>query len=174
MKTTSNTKLFLELFTPNYRRIQTFILTLLPNWNDAEDVMQETAQVLWEKFDSYTPGTDFLAWALTIARYQVLNQRKRKRPMISLGEKLIQILTDECSKQQDLWPDKLGALQRCVAKLESKEREHIQLRFRDALMPKELANRWGIPVKQVYRRETSIMERLWRCVRRRLAEERMA
>ncbi len=47
---------FMRLFLENERRIFGFILTLLPHWADAEDVFQETAGVLWNKFDDFQSG----------------------------------------------------------------------------------------------------------------------
>jgi RNA polymerase sigma-70 factor (ECF subfamily) len=52
---------FLGLLVPNQRRIQAFILTLVPNVADAEDIYQETLSEMWNKFDSFEVGTDFVA-----------------------------------------------------------------------------------------------------------------
>ena len=40
-------------------RIFAYILTLVPHGADAEDIMQETASVAWEKFGTFKEGTDF-------------------------------------------------------------------------------------------------------------------
>ena len=48
-------------------RLRGFILTLCPNWADAEDIAQEVKLRLWEQFDEYDPARDFGAWACTIA-----------------------------------------------------------------------------------------------------------
>jgi RNA polymerase sigma factor (sigma-70 family) len=61
----------------NQKRIYTFILALVPNHQDADDLFQETVLLMWSKFDSFTPGTSFVAWGCTIARYQILSVRKR-------------------------------------------------------------------------------------------------
>jgi RNA polymerase sigma-70 factor, ECF subfamily len=70
---------YLGLLLAHQRRIFAYVLALVPHWSDAEDVVQETSAVLWRKFDEFTPGTDFNAWALSIARYQVMNFRKKQR-----------------------------------------------------------------------------------------------
>src|SRR5262245_8265994 len=69
---------FLQLFLANERRIYAFILALVPVWSDADDLLQETSAVLWRKLDEFQPGSDFVAWALKIARFEVLNYRKRQ------------------------------------------------------------------------------------------------
>ena len=40
---------------------------------EAEDLLQETAKVLWKKFGDYDPKLPFLPWAKAFARYEVLN-----------------------------------------------------------------------------------------------------
>ena len=63
---------FIRLFLQNERRIYAFIVSLLPDLTDAEDVLQETSVVLWEKFDQFQPGTNFVSWACKIAHFKVL------------------------------------------------------------------------------------------------------
>src|SRR5262249_11570774 len=51
-------KLFLRLFLQNKRRLYAYVLTLLPNRADADDVLQEASLVLWDKFDEHNPPND--------------------------------------------------------------------------------------------------------------------
>ena len=68
---------FVRLYTASSRRIYTYILTLLPNRTDAEDVFQDVSALLWEKFHEFTPGTQFGAWACRIAYFKALKHRSR-------------------------------------------------------------------------------------------------
>ena len=69
----------MRLYVVNERRIYGFIFALIHDWSAAEDILQDTAQVMWSKFDTFDPGTNFVAWALCIARYQVMDYRKRRK-----------------------------------------------------------------------------------------------
>src|ERR1700722_15763810 len=69
---------FVRLYALSSRRIYAYILTLLPNWADAEDVFQDVSTVLWEKFGEFTPGTEFAAWAYRIAYFKAIKYRSRK------------------------------------------------------------------------------------------------
>lgn len=40
------------------------------------DILQEVNIVLWEKRKSFKPGSNFGAWACTVARYKVLEHRR--------------------------------------------------------------------------------------------------
>src|SRR5262245_41559176 len=64
-------KQFLRLFLKNERRLYAYVLTLLPNRTDAEDVLQEATLVLWDKFDDEHPPDDFAAWGCRIAYFKV-------------------------------------------------------------------------------------------------------
>ena len=55
------------LLARHQRQLARYIHTLVPHVQDAEDIFQETCEVICEKFDQFSPGTDFLAWACEIA-----------------------------------------------------------------------------------------------------------
>ena len=46
----------MRLFSTHQPQIFAYILTLLPAWHDAEEVMQETSVVLWNSFGEFEPG----------------------------------------------------------------------------------------------------------------------
>ena len=60
-------------------RLYAYVLTLLPNRADADDVLQETSLVMWDKFDPADPPADFLAWARRVAYHKVLDFYKKSR-----------------------------------------------------------------------------------------------
>jgi len=47
---------FLSLFLRSEREIFRYVAALVPNVTDAEDIVQQTAIALWEKFDTYDPA----------------------------------------------------------------------------------------------------------------------
>lgn len=75
----NGTERFLKLFVPNQNRIYAFILSLVANRSDADDIMQETTVVMWRKFHKFTLGSNFASWGVRIAHYTILDFRKRNR-----------------------------------------------------------------------------------------------
>jgi len=63
---------FVQLLTAHQRSLYLYIITLLPNPADVDDVLQSTNMVLWSKADEFVPGTDFGAWARRVAHFEVL------------------------------------------------------------------------------------------------------
>jgi len=160
---------FVGLFTANHRRVFAFILSLVPNYNDAEDIMQETARISWEKFSQFTPGTDFVAWVITIAKYAVLDSLKRKRLMAPLSKDIIELVSAQSHQILHRKPDQILALRGCIQKLEPWDRRFIELRFKEGKTVKYIAQRIGSSLKKIYRNEARIIDILFRCIRRTLA-----
>ncbi len=78
---------FLRLFVTHQPGIFAYILSLVPHWSDAEEILQETSVVLWRSFGDFTIGTNFKSWALTVAHNQVLAFLKRnKRTPVTLAD----------------------------------------------------------------------------------------
>jgi len=72
-------KQFVELLARSERRLSGYVSVLVPDWHDANEVLQETKVRLWEQFDQYDPSKDFGAWCCTVAHYMVLAQRKNSQ-----------------------------------------------------------------------------------------------
>ena len=54
---------FLHLFMASEPAVRAFVRSLVPTLPDSNDVMQEVAIVLWEKFTEYQTSDDFRRWA---------------------------------------------------------------------------------------------------------------
>jgi len=132
--------------------------------------MQETSRVLWERFYTFKEGTDFVAWAVTIAKFQAMSFRKKKARGKStcLPDDLLELVASEYVHEKE--GDRIFALRHCLGQLPTSDREHLSLRFQEERSPKLVAQRFGVSVKRIYRTETRIMGLLLRCIRRRLFE----
>ena len=54
-----------------------YVASLVPNWADCDDILQNTKARLWEQFAGYDRTGDFGVWARRIAYFQVRNYRTR-------------------------------------------------------------------------------------------------
>jgi RNA polymerase sigma factor (sigma-70 family) len=68
---------FILLLTQAQPTIHACIFALLPDRVAAQDLLQETNLTLWHKANDFEIGTIFNAWATRIARYHVLNYRRK-------------------------------------------------------------------------------------------------
>jgi len=67
---------FVRLISVYDGEIRRYIYTLLPRMADVDDVMQVTAQALWNKFSEYDPERPFKTWACRFAYFEVLKFRR--------------------------------------------------------------------------------------------------
>src|SRR5258705_766934 len=92
---------FARLFSRNARRIYGFIMTLVFNHHDAEEVFQNTNVILWNKFADFQPGTNFFAWASRIAYYEVLSLMKQQRRSRTFSDEALQLLPHDAVALSD-------------------------------------------------------------------------
>jgi RNA polymerase sigma-70 factor (ECF subfamily) len=72
------------LLSRHQRKIFAYLYTLVPNRADADDLLQETCLTIYEKFDEFEDGTDFVAWANRIAWWKVRQSRQKFCPVAVL------------------------------------------------------------------------------------------
>ena len=163
---------YIRLLMANHNLILTYILMLVPSVQDAEDILQDTAAVLWEKFDQYEPGTDFASWSVTIARYKIMHlQREKSNPRIKFSSSTIDTISDHVSTQIERNDMSYDLLQKCLNRLNDKDRKLITMRYQLNISIKELAKRIDRPVQGLYSTLTRIHTFLIECVHRNKQEE---
>ena len=161
---------FVSLLAAHERQLTGFVLALLPNYNDADEVLQETKLRLWDQFDKYDPTQSFGGWAKSIAYYQILTHRKkRKGAQLVFSSELISQLADEFDRHGDAQQDRSTALQFCLGQLSDKYREMLGRFYSGDCKLDELADIMGISIhalrKGMYRSRLA----LHKCITRRLA-----
>ncbi len=122
---------FVRLLTGNERYLKSYILSLVPNLADAEQIAQETSLKLWEQFGRYDPCEgDFSAWARSIAHYQVLTFRKKLcRERIVFSSEVVEMLADRAAVRASELAGRQEALIDCLQKLPDHARELIRLYY---------------------------------------------
>lgn len=162
---------FLSLHTQNYHRISAFVHTLVADWQDAEEIVQDTLLILWRKFDEFDLETEFFPWAARVAQYEVLNYRRRRQRQAvmldvetinALAATSLEVMTD-VSQQREL-------LAQCLKLLSERERIIVGLRYRDRGSVNSIADTIGRSTSHVHRLLRRIRERLMRCVRTKLTQ----
>lgn len=161
---------FFSLFLLNQKKIYAFILSLVPNCSDAEDLLQETALIMWRKFKDFNPGTSFSSWGVKIAYFNILNFRtKNRKSRVLFSDDLFKQFADASSKSIKTYDEKTTALQDCIQKLSERDRQLIKLRYEDAVSVKGIAEMADISAQRIYRALARITCMLAKCISRSLA-----
>ena len=81
----ANPREFIRLLMENERRIYAYIRTLLGNAADAEDVLQKTSVIMWDKFPEFDQGDNFIAWSFKSPsiRLRISDENKAARKSFS-------------------------------------------------------------------------------------------
>ena len=163
---------FLHLVMSNNKRIYAFIFTLVHNHFDADDIMQETVMLMYRNFGKFEIGSNFAAWGMSIAYYQVLAYRKRyRKERVHFDTELLELISKEAESVRDDTNTRLEALQRCREKLSKNDSKILEMRYDLSVSVKDMGEYFGQSVHKIYRSVARIHDTLLRCVHRTLAEE---
>lgn len=166
------TRQFFQLFMASQNRIYAYILVFVPHGPDADDIMQETATVMWEKFETFTPGTDFARWAKRIAYHKILDYRKKRgRHRVVFSDELVDLLAEEAEAVLDKANPRLEALKFCLRRLSTKDRGLVRLHYEEGVTIKNMAERADRSVQGLYKVMVRIHSRLRDCVNLRLTSQ---
>jgi RNA polymerase sigma-70 factor (ECF subfamily) len=176
-QTPDKSKPFLPLFIRFERRIYAYIFTLVPQRADADDLLQETSLVMWDKFDVASPPNDFLAWARRIAYHKVLDfYKKSRRSQARLSQIFLERISESAIEANSATPleDRREALAACVEKLSPRGRELLTHRFTEGATTQSTAERIGLSVEAAYKALAKVRQLLFDCVQKRILRENQA
>jgi RNA polymerase sigma-70 factor, ECF subfamily len=165
------TKELVLLITQNQRRIFSYIYTLIPDRHAAEDILQETSLIICEKFHTFRPGSDFVAWANQIAWWQVRAARtKYARSKVVFDDDVLESVAFTHSELAPEMDARHEALADCLKKLPPRDRELVMTRYEPGNSVDEAARRSGRSLVAAYKALTRLRKVLHDCVTNQLAK----
>jgi RNA polymerase sigma-70 factor (ECF subfamily) len=139
-----------QLFVRHQQTVLGYVLSIEPNFADAQDILQEVFLAVSRKAQTWSAGTNFLAWVCTVARYETLRfQRTRGRRRARLDEDVIELLYAAEAMDESDWQHRVDALRRCLGRLAPRAKELVWRRYHGAQMPKQIATGIGWTVNAV-------------------------
>ena len=166
---------FLRRFVRHQQDLYAYILSLIPNIADAQDILQETAIALWTKAEEYRLDEAFMPWAARFAWFQVrkfrMYQARRGRHVIALSDDALAALAAERTEFEAVSADIAQNLQQCVEKLAAEDRLLLRQRYDLKASIRDVARESGIEPDHLYKRLGRIRQMLLDCVRRTTLEQ---
>ena len=145
------TALVQSLFVQHLPALRGFVLSLISDFSLVDDVVQETFLVITAKAGSFQRGTNFRAWAWTIARYKVLQTLEKNAPVHDrFAPEVLEALSAHDTAETWFSDEQLQHLAKCMDGLAPKAREAVELRYQQAHRPPEIASRLGWTVESVH------------------------
>lgn len=139
---------------------------------EADDVLQEVALVIVEKFEDWDPERPFVGWALGISRRVVLAHLRGKyrdsKVEFSDAVELVAASYEKLNPQAELMKDSLAE---CLGQVRGQSRQLMSLRYTEGLELKQIAERLGMTASNVGVMLHRVRAALRDCVDRRLKAE---
>ena len=169
---TDRTEEYVRLQSRYQPRVFSFILTLVPHWADAEEILQETNVVLWRKFDTFNPGSNYLGWAKRVAYLEVLKYRRRnKKKLLLFSDEVLEKIADDEAEMAEGLQIQRQSLMQCIRKLPDKDRNLIQVRYAEDATVKHVADQLGRSTDAIYKSLRRVRHALLNCVQRLTSAE---
>jgi len=172
VKTVNRHEKFLRLFTANEPAIRAFVRRLVPSQADTDDILQEIAIVLWNKFDEFRVDGDFRTWAYGIARFKVLSWiRNRKRDRLMLANDVVEMIATESHRADEALQRQRELLEFCFDKIPPRDRELLMRAYQPDVIIQEVALSSGRTIAGFYQWLYRMRQILQECVHHELARE---
>lgn len=166
---------FLRALTAHEPAVRAYVRRLVPSRADADDVMQEVAIVLWERFDEFKPGGDFRSWAFGVARFKVLSWlRDKGRDRLVLSEEILEMMAEESAHEETRLDRQRRALETCAQKLEPDQRNLLMQAYQPRASIQEIASGSGRSVTGFYQWLHRMRRLLQDCIQRELTREELS
>ena len=161
---------FARLIAQHQRIVQGYVLANVPCWDDADEIWQETSVRLWLEFDKFEPGSNFAAWAIRVAHFEILTWRKKvSRSRLVFGNEILEILQNEqhnFTSQHS--QDRLGALDQCLENTPKRHRDLLSRFYEPGRQIEQVASEMRCSVEAVYKSVQRIRKSLRHCIEQRL------
>lgn len=159
------------LFVQHASPLRGFIVALSPDFSRVDDILQETFLVITRKAADFEPGTNFLGWACTIARFKVIEAgRKAASGPQPLSPEVIESLC-ACAPEPEADDDRLRLLAECLQQLAPQARRAMELRYQQAHKPAEIARILHWTPGSVYVALSRARDVLRACVQSKLGQQ---
>ncbi|NLE39759.1 MAG: sigma-70 family RNA polymerase sigma factor [Pirellulaceae bacterium] len=163
---------YVRLWAVHAQRIYSYILSMLANRADADDVFQEVSMTIWNKFEQFESGTNFRAWAYRVSLNKVREfQRARRNEPVFCDNALLEVVDRLTTQRSDVLDTQYRLLTHCLHKLCPRDRDLIERLYRVGATPKSVSQQVGRSVAGIYKALGRIHDALLDCVRSSAVKE---
>lgn len=150
--------------------VSAFVSSMVVDFKDRDDVLQEIAVAVIDSFDRYDPQRPFAGWAIGIARNHVrtyLRTRQRDRHVFDSAavEAIAQAFTEVASTASA----RAGYLSQCAEKLDERAQQLCDMRYSQGLQPAAIGGKLNMSANSVAKALQRVREQLRDCINRKLA-----
>ncbi len=162
----------LEL-TQAQQRLLSYIYRRVANREQAQEVLQQTNLVLCRKANEFEPGTNFNAWAVTVAHYQILCHRANvTRERLVFSDEVFAVV-DGRDEESLVHEEYRRILRFCYGKISQVNQELMKLRYQEGLSFQQVADELNKKISAVKVQVHRIRLNLKKCAQEQLKEQQL-
>ena len=163
---------FILELTEVQQRLLGFLFKRLADREQAREVLQRTNLVLCRKADNYKPGTNFKAWAMTVANYEVMAYRKTQvRERLVFTDEVDAMLGSRENEFSSSQKDRISHLNHCLQLMSTQNRQLIEHRYKGENSMEKIADEIGGTIGSVRVKLHRLRKLLLECIQNRMQEE---
>lgn len=163
---------FLEKLALHEAQIFGFLCSIVWDFNDAEDLFQQTILTMWEKFENFREDSDFTAWGCAIAKNKAMTMfRSRKKGIVLSDAVMDRLASYNNDSKLDRDRTRIKLLEACLSELQPEDRKLIELYYRNDFDAKEIAKYINRSVASIYNSLSKTRKALFNCVNRKMAQD---
>jgi RNA polymerase sigma-70 factor (ECF subfamily) len=149
------------LFARHHVRVYRFVLRLVRDESNAEDLISEVFLDVWRQAGRFEGRSAVSTWLLAIARFKALSALRR-RTDVELDEETAEAIEDTSDTPETALEkkDKSAVIRKCLVHLSAEHREIIDLVYYHEKSVEEVAEIVGIPENTVKTRMFYARKRL--------------
>jgi RNA polymerase sigma-70 factor, ECF subfamily len=139
------------------RGVYAMIYSIVQNHQVSEDIMQDVYMKMMTSLDSYTMGTNFHNWLITIAKHLAIDyyRKQKKTTTMDLAD------YDQLNSSPDPTPDQMSKFNMLMEALNEDQRQVVLLRIVDDMTFKNIGKTLEKPIGTVlwlYREAMKVMK----------------
>ena len=163
---------FILELTQVQQRLFGFLFKRLADREQAREVLQRTNLVLCRKAEQYQAGTNFKAWAMSVANYEVMAYRKTQvRERLVFSDEVDDMIGSRENEFSSSQKDRISHLNHCLQLMSAQNRQLIEHRYEGENSMEKIADEIGGTIGSVRVKLHRLRKLLLECIQNRMQEE---
>lgn len=163
-------------WTENLPSVAAYVRSMTADFHDAQDILQEVSMAVVRKYGEYDHHRPFVAWAIGIARNEILAYRRRMSIDRQVFDReAFNLITEAfAAAERDEVSPLLEALEKCLRRAQGKSRRLLEMRYVEDLRYEQMAGKLSVSVVSVKVAMHRLRSVLRDCIQRRLEPQGIA
>jgi len=153
--------------------LKEYVAGLLGGAEGVDDLVQETNLFLWERRKEFVSGSNFRAWAMRVAWFKVMAERRdrAREGRVVFSESMLEQLAERAEERLGQSELRLDALRRCLDRSRPQDRKILEWKYSRRAPLTELAEASGCAPNAMHKMISRLRLALRHCVEKQIEKD---